>query len=489
MLGLSDDLDLQVLYLISGSEVTSLKELADNIGVSTRSIKLRITRLNETIKDCFQIDKFIVSSHKGDIYFDSHYDYQTLNVFNKVQTLHLRKSHRFNLIILFAEYYRLTRQEICEKLFVSPSYLNKIIKSLNDQAEKYHLKIINRDGFYFIDGDEMKIRTVFYHLLKLGYQDSEWPFESIKPFSFENLNEEELKKLDLFYPTDVRKKSIQMYLAMFSVREKHHKVMHYKITPDLEPILQLLFDNTEHMNFHLEHLLVDIKRPIPLNEKLGLSYFIQIGTSQTISDQKKLLITHQLKNDDNPFYRFTSFALKETLIVHDVKLDNDDFEIHVYHFILYLITQQLTGTLLFELQEFDLDHNIDLSQEKNQYLLKKIRASMCNEAFERIFQNQESFEIFVGYLISIIESYVVKTVKLFFSSTKSLSSAFYLKKQLSDFFSERKITFTESFADADLIITDNFNTHNDEKEFFVVSSFGCQKTLNSLIQRIMSLSS
>ena len=136
----------------------------------------------------------------------------------------------------------------------------------------------------------MKIRTVFYHLLKLGYQDSEWPFESIKPFSFENLNEEELKNLDLFYPTDVRKKSIQMYLAMFSVREKHHKVMHYKITPDLEPILQLLFDNTEHMNFHLEHLLVDIKRPIPLNEKLGLSYFIQIGTSQTISDQKKLLI-------------------------------------------------------------------------------------------------------------------------------------------------------------------------------------------------------
>lgn len=489
MLGLSDDLDLQVLYLISGSEVTSLKELADSMGVSTRSIKLRITRLNETINDCFGIEKFIVSSHKGDIYFDSLYDYQTLNIFNKVQTLHLRKSHRFNLIILFAEYFKLTRQDICDKLFISPSYLNKIIKSLNDQAKKYNLKIVNQDGYYFIDGDEMEIRTVFYHLLKLGYQDSEWPFDSIEPFSFEKLEEEELKMLDLFYPTDVRKKSIQMYLAMTSVREKHDTVMHYNITPDLEPILQLLLDNTMHMDFFINHLLVDLKRVIPSNEKLGLSYFIQIGTSQTISNKQKLFITRQLKMNNNPFYRFSSFALKETLIIHNVELDSTDFDIHVYHFILYLITQQLMGTLLFELQEFDLNHNIDLTKEKNRILLQTIRSGMCDEAYERIFQNQENFEVFVGYLISIIESYDVNTVKLFFSTTKSLSSTFYIKKQLTDFFSESKITFTESFDDADLIITDNFNTHNDEKEFFVVTSFGCQRTLNSLIQRIINFSS
>ncbi|MGX7013878.1 helix-turn-helix domain-containing protein [Vagococcus silagei] len=488
MLGLSNDLDLQVLYLISGSEVTSLKELADSMGVSTRSIKLRITRLNETINDCFGIEKFIVSSHKGDIYFDSLYDYQTLNIFNKVQTLHLRKSHRFNLIILFSEYFKLTRQDICDKLFVSPSYLNKIIKSLNDQAEKYNLKIVNQGGYYLIDGDEMKIRSVLYHLLKLGYQDSEWPFESIEPFSYENLGTEEMKMFDLYYPTDIRKKSIQMYIAMTSVREKYQKEMRYNITEDLEPILQLLLDSTKHMDFFIENLMSDFSRSLSENEKLGLSYFIQIGTSQTISNEKKLLIISKLKEQFNPFYRFSSFALKETLRSHNVKLTSNDFDIHVYHFILYLITQQLMGTLLFELQEFDLNHNIDLTKEKNQTLLQTIRSGMCDEAYERIFENQENFEVFVGYLISIIESYDVNTVKLFFSTTKSLSSAFYLKKQLTDFFSESKITFTESFDDADLIITDNFNTHNDEKEFFVVTSFGCQKTLNSLIQRIMNLS-
>lgn len=156
--------ELLVFYTIVQTNKCSLRELSQVLSIPKRTIKEIIRKLNGTIFQQLSIPRFIYSTAKGELKLDSQHKDEKMAIFHYIKLFFLRESNRFNFLLLLFDspHSRVSKKILLEKLYISPSYLEKLTNQLNKSLKKFHLQIISRQNCYILKGDELSIRIYMY---------------------------------------------------------------------------------------------------------------------------------------------------------------------------------------------------------------------------------------------------------------------------------------------------------------------------------------
>lgn len=161
--------------LIQNGDWLKLKELADKLNYSERTIKYDLKNFKETFTD-FTIE----TSHRGiRLIFDHNKGLK--NIYGHI----LESSNAFKLleIIFLDETCNVT--DLADKLYISPSTLYRIIHQVNQVTEE--------DDFYIetnpckVTGDEDKIRYFYYRLFFEKYTIMTWPYYQMNAHMIDDL--------------------------------------------------------------------------------------------------------------------------------------------------------------------------------------------------------------------------------------------------------------------------------------------------------------
>ncbi|WP_242543343.1 helix-turn-helix domain-containing protein [Candidatus Enterococcus mangumiae] len=174
--------ELLVLYTISQKSQCTLKELADELAIPKRTIKELIRKLNTTIEQQLNTSSFISSTHKGEITISDDYQEIKMMIYHKIKLLYLKESNRFNYLLLMVNYPKtyVPKKYLLEQLYISPSYLEKLTRQLNETLQDFEIEIVSSHGCYLFKGNELFIRLYLFFILSDAFQGLEWPFDKFK---------------------------------------------------------------------------------------------------------------------------------------------------------------------------------------------------------------------------------------------------------------------------------------------------------------------
>ncbi len=155
--------------LFQAKEPITIETLSKNTSSSMRSIKNYLLEIKNMVNG---FDGFIETSKEGVM----------LHLPSNIGIDHferylLKNSSSFMLLELIFHNDHLNSTEISEKLFLSPSSLNRMIRSLKEALSEYGLSI--EANPYRIVGEEALIRKFYSTYFQEAYSVSEWPFPDV----------------------------------------------------------------------------------------------------------------------------------------------------------------------------------------------------------------------------------------------------------------------------------------------------------------------
>lgn len=216
--------ELLVFYTIVQTNKCSLRELSQVLSIPKRTIKEIIRKLNGTIFQQLSIPRFIYSTAKGELKLDSQHKDEKMAIFHYIKLFFLRESNRFNFLLLLFDspHSRVSKKILLEKLYISPSYLEKLTNQLNKSLKKFHLQIISRQNCYILKGDELSIRIYMYFFFSDAFQGIDWPLTNMKLSQVKHTHLS--NELLMTKKTSKIQEKVYLLVAIFLMRSAHHQL-------------------------------------------------------------------------------------------------------------------------------------------------------------------------------------------------------------------------------------------------------------------------
>ena len=314
--------------LFQAKESITIEALAKETSSSERSIKNYLVDLKTTMD---KLGGTIESSHDG----------ITLHLPSNIgidffQRRIIRNSSAFKFLQIILDHDHLSSDEVAEKLFMSPSSLQRLIHDLKEPLSSYGLSITFSP--YRIVGDELLIRRFYSNIYSEAYSITEWPFNTI---SEDLIN----KLLNIF----LRSKNIQI------------DFIDYK-TLRIDLVLDIIRNKEGY-------LLCDT---LP-NYKIPTEFY-----SKVYSDMLKRVLFENIDPDEAPFYadRLSHRYIYYSIDFFEKRRKSDDlFNRHVSE-----VEKSISDLIqLFDLPTFDLTNLLmDLNELLSFYSTSHLKITSKN---------------------------------------------------------------------------------------------------------------
>ncbi|OQO70806.1 ribonuclease P protein component [Enterococcus villorum] len=476
--------ELLVLYTIVQSAECSLQELSQILSIPKRTIKEIIRKLNGTILQQLEIQRFIHSTAKGEIKVDDCHQDEKMAVFYYIKLLFLRESNRFNfLMVLFdSPNHSVSKKLLLEKLYISPSYLEKLTNQLNQSLEKFHLKIISRQNCYILKGNELSLRIYIYLFFSDAFQGIDWPLTSIK---FSQAKKSQLSN-ELLIPKRAMKLQEQVYLlvAIFLMRSSHHPLEDNQsnVIYEIMRILKQTKDFTGELKKQLPSYLPE---NFVHNEVLFFNFLLCYFFPNLISEQQKTLFGYEFSKSNHSLCRQVSLLVKKlteyfpTITAVEKK--------YYYHYLIMMLTAFI---LLFE-EKIDYFYtlyfpNMSLKNKEPDSQLENIQ-----ELIASIFSTHPKKELFIKHLSQLIDTLLKseekKKLTIHLQIHQTIVGNYHIRNRLKRIFNDQFLQLTENPEEADLIITDSFDSQHQTAEVFYFDENREDDLWNSLLHFIRKL--
>lgn len=194
--------DLKVLYFLSITPRTSYIFIEEETGISTRTGKDIIKRINVAIEERFKISNYVVSNTKGEVYINSKYVIKKFEILYKLRLTWYKESLPLKLLNYLIENHQLSFIEVQNKLYISDSGLKKIILKINNYLKSFSFKIISSKGLLKFDCSYSTLYIVLILILN-GHSALIYSLKRKKKFQLKNLE---------FYIIHIQEK---VYLTLF----------------------------------------------------------------------------------------------------------------------------------------------------------------------------------------------------------------------------------------------------------------------------------
>ncbi|WYJ81576.1 hypothetical protein IGL98_001944 [Enterococcus sp. DIV0840] len=342
-------------------------------------------------------------------------------------------------------------------MYVSPSHLYKNITALNAELKRFPLKIIFHPTTNF-QGKEKYIRMLNFYFFWNTYRGITWTFD------LENMNRfsacvdfTELKKN---YSESVIKR-LEFMTGLFMVRQEKHPVRLPKKIKELsknfttiddvsklvEPFLasedELLFFNLISRCYISE--IDSLEDKIRLYESFPRTLILIKDCDLLVEEYEKYFYPNRSMRKDQKAIIFYYVLIGLIQITY--------FSISPVQFFRASFTQKSQSSLSFK------------ENPKVQQFYKNFREANPDFAFPA------SYDRGMLVLLTVLtETFLVPSISVYIQYSRNNLGMVYIKNRLHTIFNPKTLHFTDTIENAELVITDCFEsrtTQKDQKVFYV----------------------
>ncbi|MBP2097354.1 helix-turn-helix domain-containing protein [Enterococcus rivorum] len=489
-LSLSKQNELSIFYSIIQAKQT-LDSLSTYLTIPKSTVKKHIQKLNLTLKDKFPKSTFIQSNKKGEYVIASEFTENKLLIFHQLKLDYLKVSPNFQLLVLLTTNFSQSYLEVTDKLFVTFSYLSRIVKGLNEELKKFELEIQLSKNTLTLSGNELSIRVFSFLFLNKNFQTLEWPFvhltrddltPAISPYLLDKSLTESKSTTNSFY----------FWFAVSTLRIQNQLFINKQDneTTSILNLVERCYDIPSIFNFQP---FGDFPEDVIKNEILFFSYFTNVLFPHIVVFEKKVALGEKFLQQRNPATTFSKQLMHSFKQTFGITPKNDVQALFIYFFTLTYLNFKLLGdnaqlfiNLYFPRLNYSLPDNnqksIEVQQFFNNFLVNYLQENQDEQ------KKSDSFkEIYYSLVYRLLFMSRKPQLFVYVQVTKDFTGSSYIRKQLADIFSDEVVIITKNIHQADLIISDTLETSRNGKRLFVLSSLKSYSQWMEISQVIQQL--
>ncbi|MDB1624915.1 helix-turn-helix domain-containing protein [Enterococcus faecalis] len=408
----------------------------------------------------------------GEIIITPHMPNDILHLFYALKLAYLEQTNEFKLLHLLLQKQTLSIEAITNYLFVSPSYVRKIINRMNTFLQPFQFQIVDEKKNYELKGNELSIRLFFYVIMNDTYQSIPWPYKS------------------KHFPDSIDyRQSLHIMLTILNSRKSHKNHMpvlskksawiiaHMKETYNFIPHLK-----SQNTYFHNS-----------LNQAIIEEYFIffsHICTPQVVPKEVKLALGEKFLNTstDIIFSKVLSYR-----IIDYFQLDYEDEKKYLLAYYLtvlegfYDLMQETT--ILFEKLVFPpLEYSLLFEKTYVKEIMQVFQNFLSEEHHRELLNNYKLQQYFCSLIYTILQIETPPVVRVFLYIINDITAQDLIQTRLEMIYNSNTVLFVPYFEQADLVVTDSLNFDQDiETEIFSFNTILKEDQWSLLLQKINQL--
>ncbi|WP_249921818.1 helix-turn-helix domain-containing protein [Candidatus Enterococcus palustris] len=413
------------------------------------------------IKNNDNLKNILLEKRIGGFLIQNNSEHNTNYLSIRLRLNYLEHSLQFKILLeLLLNHYN-SVEDLAEKLYVSPSHLYKNITALNVELKRFPLKIIFHPTTNF-QGKEKYIRMLNFYFFWSTYRGITWTFD------FDNMNRfsasVDFAELKRNYSESVIKR-LEFMVGLFMVRQEKHPIRlpkkirelsrNFSTTNDISQLIEPFLASEDEILFFNLISRCYISEIDDLNDQIRL-YNSFPRTLPLIKDCDLLVDEYE-----KYFYPNSSMGKKQKAIVF-------------YYSLIGLIQATYFSISPFQFfrAAFNQDKKNSLSIKKNPKVYKFYEHFRKNNPD---FSVAPSFDFGMCVLLTILtETFLFPSVSVYIQYSRNNLGMVYLKNRLHTIFNPETLHITNKIDDAELIITDCFESgavQKNQKVFYISNAY------------------
>lgn len=412
-------------------------------------------------------------------------------VFYKLKLHDLKQSYEFRILSLLISTVHISPMQVCQTLFISKSYLYRLMKTINLNLSPLNIRIEITDNTIGLDGDELIIRTLGVLMNTDAYQSLEWPYGLLT-------QDEICAALPPAIHTQFKRmsktKQTILYHLLAIIGTRLHTAHHleFRGDPNLRELFELLvsnYDVTKHIDVAQ---YPDIPEDNLEAERLYFNFLSRVYLADIFSETSKIRVGAQMRQSGNYFAQLAvslCATLSETL---KLNLEPEVTDYFVYFFTIGFAYYHLLGNRITVLNRYIFDIS-GLSRPAHSDMVattSSILTRFMKTHHLDYMNSPEATFMSANFVSTILEITMTPPVHVYLQSFRDFTAHTLFRAMVGRVFNPQNVLVTTDINEADIIITDSFEQHRPGVDIFFFDDMqthwpGVLQAINECILRRM----
>lgn len=345
----------------------------------------------------------------------------------------------------------ISKDELIATIHISESYLNKILKKMNDALAPANMTISSKNKFYHFEGSIANwIHLIYYSHIFFSEISSDTPQEN-----------------------NIARKASDPFVM-------YQHLLIKTMTPFIDSSKLMVSHGENFMSALID--IIEKEEDILVNKddknypKL-LYYFFSCMTYNFFqhATQRKLMSGKIIAAFDS---HASHFFIRETMFItnsiyhHKDKRADSYFEMVYFCFMKQLefsLLDPTIQTIFMTTDKYTKKDKLIIEENFSAFKIKILTLKLSPHTKDMLTANDNSI-LKQLYLLQANETAQTKPLNIFFSLNAGLSFLLYLKYKIVNFFSADAIQFIQTYHHADIIVADHYwNTHDSQGVLYLVN--------------------
>lgn len=473
--------DLKILYFAMKAQL-SVSELADFLELSPRALKERIRIVNQTFAEEFDRPAVLVVGADGILTIHARYIPEKLILFYSLKLFYLKDSFEFQILSYLLIHYSASSDTLCDELFISKSYLLRLLKTINHNLAALRIRIDSSDNRWRLKGDEVMIRLLGFLMLSDAYQSLEWPYEAIPKDELEAyLSDDFIRRFSI-----ARKDHLLHFFASLSVRFNNQEFVQFRNDPKLRELFEMLKANHDLASLYDGEATMGLPLGSQIAENLYFNFVSRLYLEDLIPDAKKLVMGKKLANSENYFAVLAKRLLARLLQATTFELTPHQEYVVIYGLTLFFAYYYFGDNRIAALNSyvFDVPHfNIAIEGAYSKRIEQLVQAFIHEN--ELTFLDSDATVFTLSNLLRTgSQIQAGNAVCIYIHIVKNFVEKVILEELIQKVFNPSSARVTRDFSQADILITDSFEPARDELKIYYYDGLQNQQQWPGLMKLI-----
>lgn len=482
MLQQNQRIDLQIYYYLTKRKY-AVNKLADLLAISPRKLRQRATAINANLAATQRLDEAIQITEVGIIRLNPALKDQGLLTFYQFKLDLLNQDYEFRILTMLIGRVKTTPAQLSQVLFVSKSYLYRLIKTINANLAPLNINISITNNTVALCGDEIMVRILAFMMNTDAFQSLDWPYTA---YSQQQVMAALPSEMDT--PIDhmsVTKRTFMSHLfAILTTRlagGHHVQLRHDERLRELFDLLISNYDVTDNFDpAHFEEMPADEVYA----ERLYFNFLSRIYLSDFFSEGNKTKVGGLLRSSNTYFANLAQIltdTLKSTL---HLQLAPNIENILVYFITIGLAYYHLLNGQTGKLNEYIFNikgARTTTPSPQTKQIADVLRGFIRENHLTQLASADAEF-IATNFITTVLAITVSPKVHVYLQSVRDYTAYTLLATMISRVFNEANVEITTDVTQADLVITDTFESGQPESDVYFFDDI--QKNWSGILQAI-----
>lgn len=465
------DIFKHILFSDSGK---TMKELLHHFELKDTTLRRYINELKIDLESTFKEDVKLDEITNRKIIVKNPSEMAINYIVSILKLDYIKNSFLYDIISSLTKKSYYSVDKLADDLNYSKSITYTNLSKLNELLVPFDVEIDfkNRNNF---SGNEFGVR----YFLFLSYWQM---FDIIEMPRIFGLARQEYIDIDFIIKTMglsenltvTQKYQLMLLSCITSYRLRFSKKIN--TTPEFLEDIAFFYDGKICLNLNLNSTTLE-------NESKMFSYMVRLFVFDIDTFERKKEIVEKFKNSELEISNAADFILFKMKTMFFYEYENKNYIDSYYLLIITIIYYKYIQIHVDNSLNDSLNNNLKLLKKKKSYY--KVADKL--KSLIHYLPNSDSLsvlgkDVFITILYIIYEmNFKPKPENVYVAHTANIFNSVYLKAMISKVFTEKVLTFCDSPDEAEIIISNNFESVNSGKKFFYFEDIYNKDTWDGLL--------